>query len=182
MQWIDTACVARRAWMNIARSGYGLANVCQLINYPFKHHDALEDAKASGEILLAAIRASNLTLEQWLVRVTQPIDPTVDLPIRRKGNPEGELFGEVIVFTGSLTIPRREAADLAAEAGCEVEDGVTKRTTMLVVGVQDIDRLNGYEKSAKQRKAEGLIAKGQTIRVLFEDDFKEIVASAALAA
>jgi len=60
--------------------------------------------------------------------------------IKRQGNPDGALFGEVVVFTGSLEIPRRDAADLAAAVGCEVAQGVTKATTLLVVGDMDVKR------------------------------------------
>ncbi len=50
-----------------------------------------------------------------------------------------------------------------------------KKTTILVVGDQDITKLAGKEKSLKHRKAEGLITKGQPIRILRESDFKELV-------
>ena len=73
--WLDSARVARRTWEECAWSGYGLANVCKIIGYEFKHHDALEDAKASGQVLLSAIAKTDLDLEAWLKRVGQPIDP-----------------------------------------------------------------------------------------------------------
>lgn len=78
------------------------------------------------------------------------------------------------MFTGTLNIPRRQAADLAAHIGCEVADGVTKKTTMLVVGDQDIKRLAGHAKSTKHRKAEALILAGQAIRILRESDFQQL--------
>ena len=64
---------------------------------------------------------------------------------------------------------------MAAEIGCQVASGVTKKTTMLVVGDQDIDKLAGRDKSSKHRKAEELIVKGQNIRILRETDFKEVI-------
>lgn len=176
--WLDSARVARRTWQECAWSGYGLANICQIIGYQFKHHDALEDAKASGQVILSAIAKTGLDLEAWLKRVGQPIDPSNNsssASIQREGNPEGELFGEVLVFTGALLIPRAEAATLAASAGCSVGAGVTKKTTLLVVGDQDITKLAGKEKSSKHTKAEQLISKGQNIRILKESDFKELV-------
>ncbi len=60
---------------------------------------------------------------------------------------------------------------MAHAAGAAVESGVTKYTTILVVGDQDIDKLAGRAKSSKHRKAESLIAKGQYIRILGEADF-----------
>ena len=85
------------------------------------------------------------------------------------------MAGESIVFTGRLSINRQEAADLAAEAGCDVTSGVTKNTTLLVVGDQDLSRLPGYEKSSKQSKAEELQAKGQSLRILIESDFLKLI-------
>ena len=176
--WLDSARVARRAWKEFARSGYGLYNVCKALGYEFKPHDALEDAKAAAHILLAVLNDSGLDVEEWLERIKQPIDPFgigSGRAITRGGNPEGCLDGEVLIFTGSLEIPRREAADLAAAVGCQVVSGVTKKTTMLVVGDQDIGKLMGHEKSAKHRKAEELIATRIGIRILRESDFKEFV-------
>jgi DNA polymerase-3 subunit epsilon len=173
--WLDSARVARRAWREFSGRGYGLVSVCNSIGYTFKHHDALEDAKVVGNIVLAAIAHTGLSLEAWLTRVKAPIDPNLEQRIARHGNPDGELYGEVLVFTGALTIPRREAADLAASVGCEVDAGVTKRTTILVVGDQDVQKLAGREKSSKHRKAEQLTEAGQSIRILRESDFRELV-------
>ena len=94
--------------------------------------------------------------------------------MKREGHVKGALYGEVVVFTGALGIPRREAADAAAGAGCDVANSVTKKTTMLVVGTQDKDKLNGYEKSSKHRKAEVLIENGVDIQILSENDFSEL--------
>lgn len=79
------------------------------------------------------------------------------------------------MFTGALEIVRREAAEIAARIGCQVAPNVNKRTTLLVVGDQDISRLAGHEKSSKHRKAEELIAKGVQIRIIQETDFRELV-------
>ena len=176
--WLDSARVARRTWKEGAWKGYGLYNLSKMLEFSFKHHDALEDAKAAAYILLKASKETGLDIDGWFKRIRQPIDPTATSSksaIKRDGNPEGDLFGEVLVFTGALEIPRREAADLAATIGCQVASGVTQKTTMLVVGDQDIKQLAGHEKSSKHRKAEKLIEKGLPIRILKESDFRELV-------
>lgn len=173
--WLDSARVVRRTWPDFAWSGYGLANVCDFLGIKFKHHNALEDAKAAGEVLVHAINKSGLSLNDWLKRVNQPIDPTTATSIKRAGNPEGSLYGEVMVFTGALTMPRRVAADLASKIGCEVATTVKKTTSLLVVGDQDIAKLAGHEKSSKHRKAEEMIAKGHQIRILRESDFLRLI-------
>jgi DNA polymerase-3 subunit epsilon len=181
--WLDSARVVRRAWPQFSRSGYGLSNVAAYFGIDYRAHDALEDARCAGLLLLRAIAETNIGLEQWLIRVTQPIHAPVHdrSGHARDGNPDGELFGEVLVFTGALTIPRGEAADLAASAGCRVDDGVTRHTTMLVVGDQDLQRLAGHDKSTKHRKAEDLISRGQRIRILSESDFKRVASHPCVA-
>lgn len=173
--WLDSARVARRAWPEVSSSGYGLASVCNMIGYSFQHHDALEDAKAAGHVLVRAVADTGIDLDGWLERVHQPINPSASKSIRRGANPDGTLYGEVIVFTGALDIPRREAADMAASVGCEVASGVTKKTTLLVVGDQDTAKLAGRSKSSKHQKAEDLILKGAQIRILRESDFRDLV-------
>lgn len=176
--WLDSARVARRAWKECAWKGYGLRNLCDMLGYEFQHHDALEDAKAAAHVLLAAVNETGLDVNDWLERVQQPIDPEAvagRVDVRREGDPEGPLYGEVVVFTGSLEISRREAVDLAAEIGCRVAATISKKVTLLVVGDQDISKLAGHEKSSKHRKAEALIEKGIAIRILQESDFKELV-------
>lgn len=171
--WLDTARVARRAWPQFSRRGYGLANVAATFEIGFEHHRAAEDARAAGEILLRAVSDTGLSVEDWLRRVRQPITPEVG--IAREGDPEGPLDGETIVFTGALSMRRRQAAELSARLGCDVDETVTRETTLLVVGDQDVRRLAGQEKSTKHRKAEALIADGYPIRILRESDFLSLV-------
>src|SRR3989304_523386 len=173
--WLDTARVARRVWVQFAQKGYGIANLAQYLNIKFTHHIALEDAHATGEVLLHAIAETGLNISDWLRRIEQPIFPSSLLSIARQGNPNGSLAGEVIVFTGALNIPRHQAAEMAAQAGCDVGIGVTKETTLLVVGDQDICKLAGHDKSSKHRKAESLIKSGQAIRILKESDFLHLI-------
>lgn len=189
VRWLDTARVVRRTWPDRSRSGYGLRPVAEMLGISFNHHDAEEDARVAGEILLHAMTLSGLSATEWLVRASQPISArTISAhgsgyteSHAREGNPEGPLYGENVVFTGALSLPRRQAAAMAAEAGCNVGDQVTKSTTLLIVGDQDVARLAGHTKSTKHRKAEQLIAKGQPIRVLRETDFLAMIAAAGVA-
>ena len=169
-RWLDSARVARRAWPEVANSGFGLAPLAQRFGISFQHHDAAEDARAAGLIMLRAINDTGLGLDDWFSRVERSLSGT-DAPIRRSGDGDGPLVGESIVFTGALSMPRQSAADRADGLGAAVEPGVTKHTTLLVVGDQDLSKLAGQLKSSKHRKAEQLIAKGQSIRILAESDF-----------
>ena len=179
-RWLDTASVVRRTWPDkFGTKGYGLHNVASFLGIDFKHHDAREDARAAGEVLCRASAHAGFTLEDWFSR-KRPINPASNQPMTREGSIEGPLFGNVAVFTGSLAIPRREAADLAARAGCAVASSVTKKTTLLIVGDQDISKLAGKTKSSKHLKAEQLISQGYNIRILRESDFQSIVVAQAV--
>lgn len=178
IQWLDTARVVRRTWHDRSRSGYGLHSVAKMLGISFTHHDAGEDARAAGEVLLHAIRKSGCSVSEWIKRsrlaITDPIAKTSGRRTR-SGNPEGPLCGETAVFTGMLSMTRRVAADMAAAAGCNVGNDVTAATTLLVVGDQDVARLAGKTKSAKHLKAEAKIKNGQLIRILKESDFQRLL-------
>ena len=172
--WLDTAKVARRIWADCARRGYGLRSVCDKIGYHFKHHHALEDAKASANVLLAAMSVSGLDLAGMLQLVQTRVSSSRGSAVKRDGDPNGPLCGEVMVFTGTLSMTRLEAAKVAAKLGCTVDDNVTKKTTLLVVGGANADRFGLYQKSSKHRKAEFLVAKGYQVRIIREADFHKL--------
>src|SRR4051794_24835304 len=72
-RWLDSARVARRCWEQFARSGYRLANVCRFLDIQYRAHNAREDAKAAGLVLLRAMAESGLDIAGWIHRVGQPI-------------------------------------------------------------------------------------------------------------
>ncbi len=53
--WLDSAAIARRAWPErFGARGYSLKNVARFLGIEFRHHDALEDARAAAQIVIAA--------------------------------------------------------------------------------------------------------------------------------
>lgn len=177
--WLDTLRVARRAWPQFADDGdgYGLARLAQEFRINFNHHDAAEDARAAGLILHRAIETSGLGIVEWLERVERPVLAGERGKYAREGDASGPLAGEVIAFTGTLQVPRQRAAEIAAKAGCDVTDTVTKRTTILVVGDTDLRATKGSDRSTKHLKAEQLIRAGSSLRIVGESDFFRMVAS-----
>lgn len=167
--WLDTARVVRRTWSEFCRSGYGLKNVAKWLCIEFNHHEAVEDARAAGEILIRAMEHTGFSITEWLYWVRQPI------PFDTKAPLEEIMSGEEVVFTGTLPISRKEAAARAVSCGCRVCDNVTTRTTILVIGDQDVRKLAGREKSNKHRRAEELILSGQPIRIIRGSDFRRLL-------
>ena len=185
INWLDSMCVVRRTWPDLSKSGYGLESVAKRFGIEYQPHHAAEDARAAGEVFVRAMKESRLSADEWMARVRRPITarsgshaPTER--ITRDGNPDGPLYGQTVVFTGTLVIggkhiPRQEAADLVAAVGCDVAASVTKKTNILIVGDQDIRVLAGHEKSKKLRYAEALMDKGQEIRIVREADAGALV-------
>lgn len=171
--WVDSTKIVRRTWEKYTSKGFGLANLAKEFNFEFQHHDALEDARMAGYIVLAALEESGKDIEDWIEHSLTPI--TKAKSIVRNGNTNTIFSGEKIVFTGGLTMSRAEAADNAQKLGFDVMTTVTNRTTYVCVGTQESARLSGYSKSSKHRKAEALITKGSEITILSEDDFWSLV-------
>ena len=83
-------------------------------------------------------------------------------------------MGERVVFTGSFETSKRDAVDKASEAGAAVDPGLTKKTTILVIGGSSVGNFAGHDKSSKHRKAEQLMEVGHPIRILSEADFIDV--------
>jgi DNA polymerase-3 subunit epsilon len=55
LTWHDSVTIARRAWPELkGNGGHGLANLKQVLNLDFHHHDAGEDARAAAMVVLRA--------------------------------------------------------------------------------------------------------------------------------
>lgn len=173
--WLDSMLVARNAWPDrFGKSGYGLRNIADTFGIEFGHHDAGEDAKAAAEIMLRAVSDTEKDIQGWLNfadRKARASKTHASNNIATEGNPEGKYVGDRAVFTGEITLSRVDAAKLAAKVGITVDAGVTKKTTLLVVGIQDMSLLAGHKKSGKHRKAETYISNGQNIRIITEREF-----------
>jgi len=178
--WIDSAKVARRTWPDVAQRGYGLRPLADRLGLAFQHHDAEHDARAAGHIFLHAVRDSGLTIADWINHQRNPITAQDRNSVKRPAGDEGPLHGETVVFTGKLVFQRNTAADLAHRMGAVVDSLVTERTTMLVVGDQDLSKLAGHAKSSKHRKAEAMQAAGHPVRIIAETDFLAMTATVGL--
>ena len=166
-----------------------------------KHHNALFDSKICAEITLSlAAKSGSKTLQDFLGSLNLEIGQLFEdgwytcrsrsvaqkfrhslgektpllreIAINEEADPSHPLFGQVVVFTGAISIPRPEAWKLVAAVGAIPKDGLTKKTNYLVFGEQDLSKLKtGEKKSNKQREAEALKAAGSEIEIIDERDF-----------
>ena len=66
---MDSAMVARRAWPQRYRRRWSLSLIAGDLGIDFRHHDAAEDARAAGEIVLHACWHTGVDIDGWLERV-----------------------------------------------------------------------------------------------------------------
>ena len=65
--WLDSAAIARSTWPErYRRTGWNLANVAGDLGITFRHHDAVEDARAAAEIVLRACLHAGLDISGWI--------------------------------------------------------------------------------------------------------------------
>lgn len=180
-------------------SCYKLNYLCDTFNIPLRHHDALADAMACGEIILRAaaqVNASSLwelaCLSGTPIRntLTNTYDPCNE-PSRKTQlvtfqHEAGRIVdtrticfaGKKAVLTGELSyMTRAEATAFIVEAGGSCMSAISKKTDYLIVGTQDLRRTNGEARSSKHRKADEINAAGGHITILSADEFKAIVSS-----
>ena len=88
-------------------------------------------------------------------------------------DPDGYLYGRIVVFTGTLmSMTRQIAWDECSRVGATPEQTTTKRTNVLVIGDINPALLRpGATLTAKARKAFDLQEAGQDIEVMSENDF-----------
>ncbi len=95
-------------------------------------------------------------------------------------HPGHPLYGQTVVFTGQLSMGRPEAKVRSAELGAQPESRVTGRTTVLVVGDGFVaSDLRSGRLTGKARRVLELHDRGQSIEVLSEGEFLQMVGSFA---
>ncbi len=184
--YLCTYLLARRVWPR--RPSYSLGVFARELGIVFRHHDALEDARACGGIVLAACSRQGCgSLEELAGHVdlrlgrvgVYPCVTAQSLKNDRIAAGENGVFrGKTIVFTGKLGGMTRAAAArrVAAEGGL-VTDRVDAGVDFLVEGTPDPRRLRGNSLSSKSRKVAELAAAGVSIEILAEEDFLALLAA-----
>lgn len=190
MRFLCTLVLARRA---LSLPSYRLSYVSESLGFVLvDHHDALADALAVVKIVnsLAArqgvddlselsrsvgVRIGHMSrgLYKGSVVTSGAGASLVRAHLSPDADPDGYLYGRVIVFTGRLmSMTRQIAWDECSKVGALAEKETTKRTNVLVVGdINPAVLRPGSNVTGKARKAFALQDKGQDIEVMTEDDF-----------
>ena len=68
VRWLDSSLIARRAWPDKFRRRWNLAAIAEELGIAFRHHDAVEDARAACEIVLHACLHTGVDIDGWFDR------------------------------------------------------------------------------------------------------------------
>lgn len=192
-KWIDTLPLARKAFPSAG--SYKLEDLKSYLSIPVdQSHRALPDVRATAALFEACNNAlreaqarkgtddadamETVTKEETAALgkyrsspKTSSIQPTVEAI-----NPTGKLYGKNVVFTGELSISRKEAMQMAVNAGAILKSGVSKKTDYLVVGTQDITLVGVDGMSTKEETAYALNASGKAhVQIIQEDEFMKLL-------
>ncbi len=76
LRWSDSVRIARRAWPELkGNGGHGLANLKQVLNLQFHHHDAGEDARAAAMVVLHAEEHLAMAFNEIALPVPKTVRP-----------------------------------------------------------------------------------------------------------
>lgn len=115
--------------------------------------------------------ANGAALRGWMSWPEEGANPSPDLD----ADTTHPLFGQTVVFTGQLGMPRPEAKQRAAQLGAQPASRVTRSTTVLVVGDGFVaDDLVSGRVTAKASRVMELHQRGQQIEVLSEAEFLQM--------
>ncbi|PHS77821.1 MAG: exonuclease [Robiginitomaculum sp.] len=154
--WVDSSMIARRAWPDVAKRGYGLMNLCERIEFDYTAHDAEEDAIACGQVVVAALEHTGWTFDQAISESRSSTNKWAGKRVAKEGNPSGKHYGKTIVFTGDLPVKRSVVARLAAQKGYTIKDNISKKADYLIVG-------NNFKNTGKFKRAYELQKQGHHI-------------------
>ncbi|CAM4099913.1 exonuclease domain-containing protein [Lederbergia lenta] len=185
--------IAKKVWPNLYN--HKLSTVANYLSISLKHHDALEDARASAKIILEAMKKTRTSSIQELssLHKLKLISLASKQPTRsRKSSQDSSLkgivpehiitntkhpfYGANIVFTGKMmSMTRSMAAQYAVNCGATCKERVDLATNFLIVGEQDLYKYVQGIKSLKMKKAEEMMEQGYPIEIVGEQDFVRLV-------
>lgn len=194
IRFLCTLVIARRAF---ALPSYRLPFVTDHCGFAMTdHHDPLADARAVVGIIshlagregvddlealapLLRVRIGSMAAGIYSGSVSTATGSAglVVAAENPDADPDGYLYGRVVVFTGGLmSMTRQLAWDEVVRAGGIPEKNTTKRTNVLVLGDFNPASLRpGAIYSGKAQKAFDLQDKGQDIELMTEDDFLRVL-------
>ncbi len=161
-----------------------------------EHHNALSDAKTCAHIVIESVKKTgDITFHSFCERYNDlPLKNFTELKPQKYFGPRYRRFqriaiseiaatvesfershpfyGKNIVFTGDLqSMDRRTAMQNVVNLGGVVKSNVSRKTDIVIVGIQDKAFVGPEGISLKEKRAYELIKKGYAIEIIKEENF-----------
>ena len=194
-KYIDSIAMAR----DLVPGRKNLAACAQCLGVELSHHHNAEcDAVACAQIAITCqphIRIQELSDLVLPVRTPTPVPrgrnprsgpkyhpnvhPKEIRPQVTFFDPNHPFYQKSLVFTGELSIDRREAMQRAVNVGAIIKTAVSRKTDFLVVGRQYNGPGGTATVSNKEEKARAILAEGKSrLRLLSEREFLHLLQGA----
>lgn len=182
----DTLKMAREAFPGLP--SYKLSFLDQALHLNgAEHHRAGNDVATNNNLFIACLFPYDyraLLTKEAISKI--PIEPTrqlydhVDIHSIHPTNPDNithtALTGKGVVFTGELGITRRDAMQLAVDAGAILKNQVSGKVDYLVLGETTLKNAEPDGMSAKQKRALDLTREGKKeIKIIDEAEFMSLL-------
>ncbi len=176
--FIDTLRLSRKLFKEL--KNHKLTTICDFLKFDgIEHHRALSDCDATFklyEYIKNYINSKQIVLQELFKPKSNKLKAQDIISTNECFDETNQFYDKYCVFTGTLSVPRKNAMQLVVDLGGHCEDNVTKQTNFLVLGNIDYGKCKDT-KSAKYKKAEQCILNGQDLTIISENVFWDLVGS-----
>lgn len=172
-QYMDTLQFARKVFPNL--KNHKLTTLVKNFNLSKNEHRALADCISTKQLydLIKKIMAEkNFKIETlWSTGKVKNI-----VSNNTVFDEDGPFYERHMVFSGTLEkMTKSEAEQLVVDVGAILDNSVTKKTNILILGSTEQNSILKGKKSAKQIKAEKYIQEGQDLEIIDQFTFYNIM-------
>lgn len=172
-QYMDTLQFARKVFTNL--KNHKLTTLVKNFNLSKNEHRALADCistKQLYDLIKKTMAEKNLKIETlWSTGKVKNI-----VSNNTVFDEDGPFYERHMVFSGTLEkMTKSEAEQLVVDVGAILDNSVTKKTNILILGSTEQNSILKGKKSAKQIKAEKYIQEGQDLEIIDQFTFYNIM-------
>jgi DNA polymerase-3 subunit epsilon len=174
--YIDTLRLSRKAFPNYIN--HKLKTLTENMNISCEGaHRALTDARITNSCfsyIKNHVLSNNIDFTLWKNHASHLNLKTISATCS-DFDTEHIFYNQNCVFTGTLSISRKEAGQKLVNVGGILQNSLNKKTNFLIVGNFDYTSSVKNNKSSKILKAESYISKGLDIKIIDENTFFDLL-------
>lgn len=168
--------LAKRCWAS--KASYSLPALAQQFGIELEHHNPGSDARACAELTLAMCKHLERPKLSQVARELQFHPSPLFGPMVHDGSPGANhqrLAGKSICFTGTLSVNRNEAIEVASNAGATEKKNISRELDLLIVGPDMYQKYLDNRHGSKLRQAIELRKDGSGPELVLEEEFWKMI-------